>query len=140
MPRPAKTDLAKFKVMNDLGLTPNNIGKGTGFDPKTVRRYLTNEVYQDPEVQSIVARIKERELADLYLLGAKARKRLHELFDEGNTKVIETTAVMDRSFQQRQLLEGKPTANINFRGVLEEVDNSIRKVERELRELEEGGK
>jgi len=139
LPRPIKTDLARFKVMSDLGLTPNNIGKGTGFDPKTVRRYLSSEVYQDPEVQSIVARIKERELADLYLLGAKARKRLHELLDEGNTKVIETTAVMDRSFQQRQLLEGKPTANITFLSVLKEVDNSIRKVKEEMKMLEEGG-
>jgi len=56
--------------------------------------------------------IKEKEVSDLYLLGAKARKRLHELLDEGNTKTIETVALMDRSFQQRRLLEGQSTENI----------------------------
>ena len=56
--------------------------------------------------------IKEKEIADLYLLGAKARNRLHELIDEGNTKALETTAVMDRSFHLRRLLEGQSTENI----------------------------
>ena len=56
--------------------------------------------------------IKEREINDLYLLGAKARNRLHELVDEGKTKTIETVALMDRSFQQRRLLEGKSTENM----------------------------
>lgn len=56
--------------------------------------------------------IKEKEIADLYLLGAKARNRLHKLLGEGNTKTIEITAVMDRSFQQRRLLEGQSTENI----------------------------
>lgn len=55
--------------------------------------------------------IKELEIDDLYLLGAKARKRLHELLDQGDTKAIEITAVMDRSFQQRRLLEGQFTEN-----------------------------
>ncbi len=114
--KPKKTELARFKAMSDLGITPNAIGKKTGRDPKTVRKYLNSEVYLDPQIQQMVEIIKEKEVADLYLLGAKARKRLHELLDEGKTKVIETTAVMDRSFQQRNLLESGSGANRGIGG------------------------
>jgi hypothetical protein len=54
----------------------------------------------------------EAEVNDLISIGTKARKRLHQLLDEGKTKAIETTAVMDRSFQQRRLLEGNSSVNI----------------------------
>ena len=50
---------------------------------------------------------------DLYLLGAKGRQRLHELLDQGNSKMIETIALVDRTFQQRRLLEGQSTLNSN---------------------------
>ena len=108
---PTKTELARFKAMSDLGLTANAIGSKTDRDPKTVRKYLQSEVYNDPEITQLVDIIKEKEISDLYLLGAKARKRLHELLDDGNMKTIETVATMDRSFQQRRLLEGQSTAN-----------------------------
>ena len=77
-----------------------------------VRKYLQSEVYNDPEIMRMMDIIKEKEIAALYLLGAKARNRLHELMDEGKTKTIETVALMDRSFQQRRLLEGQSTENI----------------------------
>jgi len=109
---PTKTELAQYKAMSDLGLTPNAIAVRTNRDPKTVRKYLQSEVYNDPEIKRMIDVIKEKEVSDLYLLGAKARKRLHELLDEGNTKTIETVALMDRSFQQRRLLEGQSTENI----------------------------
>jgi len=109
---PTKKELAQFKAMNDLGLTPNAIAVRTKRDPKTIRKYLQSEVYNNPEIASMVDLIKERELNDLYLIGAKARNRLNELLDEGNTKPIETVAIMDRSFQQRRLLECKSTDNI----------------------------
>jgi hypothetical protein len=109
---PDKKELAQYKALNELGLTPNAIAKRTDRDGKTIRKYLQSDVYNDPEIASMVALIKEREINDLYLLGAKARNRLHELMDEGNTKTIETVALMDRSFQQRRLLEGKSTENL----------------------------
>ncbi|MDO9567596.1 MAG: hypothetical protein Q7J15_12780 [Candidatus Desulfaltia sp.] len=109
--KPTKKELAQFKALNDLGLTPNAIATRTDRDPKTVRKYLQSEVYSDPEITRMVDIIKEKEVKDLYLLGAKARNRLHELMDEGNTKTIETVALMDRSFQQRRLLEGQSTEN-----------------------------
>lgn len=109
---PTKKELARFKVMNDLGLTPNAIAKRTGRDPKTIRKYLISDAYADPDIGRMVDAIKEKEVADLYLLGAKARSRLHEHLDGGQTKVIETVALMDRAFQQRRLLEGQSTENI----------------------------
>ncbi len=90
--------------MNDLGLSPTAIAKRTGRSHNTVSKYLRSEVYSDPSISQLVERIKEKEIQDLYLLGGKARARLHELLDEGNTKVIETVALMDRTFQQRRLL------------------------------------
>lgn len=74
--------------------------------------------------------IEEKEIADPYLLVAKARNRLHELLDEGNTKAIETTAVMDRSFQQRRLLEGQSTENtVSVHAVIAAIKGYKQKVE-----------
>jgi len=110
--KPTKKELAQFKVMSDMGLTPNAIATQTGRDGKTVRKYLQSDVYDNnPEIQQMINTIKKNETDDLYLIGAKARKRIHELLDGGETKVIETVAVMDRSFQQRRLLEGQSTVN-----------------------------
>jgi len=101
--------------MADLGVTPNAIGKQVGRDPKTVRSYLQSPVYEtDPDLQAMIEQIKAHELKDLYLLGAKGRKRLHDLLDGGKTKMIETIALVDRTFQQRRLLEGGSTANIGL--------------------------
>ena len=133
--KPTKTELARFKVMSDLGLTPNAIGKKTGRDPKTVRKYLQSEVYNDPDIMQMVDIIKEKEIADLSLLGAKARYRLHELLDEGKTKTIETVAVMDRSFQQRRLLEDQSTENIMS---IHATVVAIKAMEKERREKESG--
>lgn len=109
---PTKKELAQYKAMNDMGLTPNAIAVRTKRDPKTIRKYLQSEVYNDPEIASMVDLIKTREINDLYLIGAKARSHIHKLLDEGNMKAIETVATMDRSFQQRRLLQGESTENI----------------------------
>ena len=116
--RPDKKEVARMKVLSDLGNTPSAIGKMMGRDGKTISRYLgVPENFQDPEVQALIAKIKEDEISDLYLLGAKAKSRLHELLDRGDSKMIETTAVLDRTFQQRRLLENLPTENITTRSV-----------------------
>lgn len=125
--KPDRKELARFKAMADLGLTPNAIGKQVGRDPKTVRYYLQSPVYQqDIELQAMIEQIKTRELEDLYLLGAKGRKRLHDLLDEGKTKMIETIALVDRTFQQRRLLEGGSTANVGILSkLIVAVDNEL---------------
>ena len=66
----------------------------------------------------MVELIKKRGLEDLYLLGAKGRHPLHDLLDEGKTKMIETIALVDRTFQQRRLLEGGTTAHV---GILDKI-------------------
>ena len=109
---PTKKELAQFKAMSDLGLTNHAIAIKTKRDPKTVKTWLQSPAYSDPEIASMVDLIKTREINDLYLIGAKARSHIHKLLDEGNMKAIETVATMDRSFQQRRLLQGESTENI----------------------------
>ncbi|MFN0118120.1 MAG: hypothetical protein ACKVQC_07520, partial [Elusimicrobiota bacterium] len=74
--RPTKHQLAKIKVWSDLGLTPNAIAQKVGKDPKTVRKYLNSEVFELKDIKELVLKIKEKELSDLNLLGAKGRYRL----------------------------------------------------------------
>ena len=102
-----------MKAMSDLGLSPTAIAEKLGRSHNTVIKYLDSDVYNDPTISLIVEKIRENEINDLYLLGAKGRKRLHELVDSGNSKMIETIALVDRVFQQRRLLEGKSTENIS---------------------------
>ena len=109
---PTKKELAHFKALSDLGLTNHAIAIKTKRDPKTVKTWLQSPAYNDPEIASMVDLIKTREINDLYLIGAKARSHIHKLLDEGNMKAIETVATMDRSFQQRRLLQGESTDNI----------------------------
>jgi hypothetical protein len=110
--KPTKKELAEIKVMAELGESPTSIANRIGRSHNTVLRYLRSEVYNDPAISQLVDRIRNAELADLYLLGAKGRHRLHELVDAGETKMIETIALVDRTFQQRRLLEGNSTQNI----------------------------
>ncbi len=111
---PTKTELANFKVLEEEGLSPNAIGKVAGRDPKTVRKWLQSDVYQnDPNVRELVEKIREKESEDLVLLGAKARERLHELIPK-ETKLIPLVALMDRSFQQVRLLQGKSNVNLDL--------------------------
>jgi hypothetical protein len=108
--RPNKKELARMKVMQDIGLSPTAISHRLGKSHHTVIKYLNDlSLFDDPTLREMIETIRDKEISDLYLLGAKARARLHQILDEGNTKTIETVAVMDRSFQQRRLLEGRAT-------------------------------
>src|SRR5262247_2173159 len=126
--RPNKKELAQMKVMSDLGHSPTAIAEKLGRSHNTVIKYLDSDVYNDPTISGIVEKLKENEINDLYLLGAKGRKRLHELVDRGDSKMIETIALVDRVFQQRRLLEGKSTENIGSitRLINESHEESIR--------------
>ena len=110
--KPNKKELAQMKVMSDLGASASAIAEKLGRSHHTVIKYLNSDVYGDPAIGIIIEKLKENEISDLYVLGAKGRKRLHELVDSGNSKMIETIALVDRVFQQRRLLEGKSTENI----------------------------
>ncbi len=103
-------------ALKETGFTINRVSKTLGWDFKTVQKYLRKELSQEERerLRELVERIREVELTDLTLIGAKARAHLHKLLDEGKMKPIETIAAMDRAFQQRRLLEGVSTQNISF--------------------------
>jgi len=61
--------------------------------------------------KEIVKEVEDTEVVDLSLLGAKARAKLTELI--GTMKPIELIALIDRTFQQRRLLQGKSTENVS---------------------------
>ena len=123
--RPTKKQLAEMKVANELGVTPTAIARQMGKSHHTVIKYLQSEVYNDPSITKLVDKIRENEVNDLYVLGAKGRSRLHELLDEGKSQMIPTIALVDRTFQQRRLLEGKSTSNISqLTRILEAVEAS----------------
>ncbi len=143
MPRekPQKTELARFKVMNDSGLSPNAIGKRTGRDPKTVRKYLASDVYFDPEINSLVNLLKEKEIEDLIIITGKTRAALNNYLDqvldgEKQPNPIAICAIQDRCFTQRQLLEGKPTENISVHSVVHNLQIELEKLQREIDELD----
>ena len=71
------------------------------------------------------------------MLGGKARARLHELLDEGKTRAIETTAIMDRCFQQRRLLGGESTHNIEAYHYVAKLNEHLEKLKGELKRLED---
>ena len=111
--KPTKKELATMKVMHEIGESPTAIARRLGRSHNTVIKYLESDVFNDPDIGELVERIRKKEVEDLYLLGAKGRQRLHELLDQGNSKMIETIALVDRTFQQRRLLEGQSTLNVN---------------------------
>ncbi len=113
--KPNKKELARMKVMSDLGVSPTAIAGKLGRSHHTVIKYLQSDVYTDPSIGEIIERIKEKETEDLYLLGAKARMNLHDQADAGKMRPIENIALMDRVFQQRRLLEGKSSVNIGLK-------------------------
>ncbi len=109
-----------MKIMSELGVSPTAIAEKMGRSHHTVIKYLQSDVYTDPSIGEIIERIKEKETQDLWLLGAKGRQRLHELLDEGKAQMIPTIALVDRTFQQRRLLEGKSTINLSLKSQLVE--------------------
>ena len=142
--KPDKVELARMKVMGNMGIAPTAIAKKIGRSHHLVIKYLSlPEKFEDMEVKTLVEKIRQNELHDLYLLGAKARRRLHELMDEGKTKTIETVALMDRSFQQRRLLEGQSTQNISYIELVIEKTKLLQEMKKleeqypELKELKE---
>ena len=101
-------------VLSQLGCSDREIGRQLKRSHRTIRRYLDSPALADPTVSKLVEKIREKELADLTLIGQKARMRIHEIFDTEKPQLIPAIAAMDRSFQQRQLLSGGATQNISL--------------------------
>lgn len=97
----------KLKSLLKLKLTGVEISKRLDISEATLYRYLNYLKLQEPKIKEI----DRVELTDLTLLGAKARMKLAERIED--MKPIELIALVDRSFQQRRLLQGKSTANVS---------------------------
>jgi predicted transcriptional regulator len=103
-----KFDPKKLKSLLAKNLTGKEVAKLVGISEATLYRY-TKHLKENKE---LVGHVADSELTDLTLLGAKARMRLEEKIMTMNP--IELIALMDRSFQQRRLLEGKSTQNVSI--------------------------
>ena len=114
--KPNKRELARMKVLSDMGESNRSIARQLGKGHGTIKKYLNSDVFTNaPEIDRMVEQIKDREVADLALLGARGRQHIHELLDEGKSTLIPLIALVDRTFQQRQLLTGKSTVNLNLK-------------------------
>jgi len=110
--RITKQEFAVIKASSELGKSAYQIQKETGISHNTVARYIKEqEAYNNPKMKEMVQEIKEKEILDLTVLNVRAKARLHEVAARMNP--IEAIALMDRSFQQLRLLEGKSTQNIS---------------------------
>jgi len=106
-----KREQALIKASTELGKSGYQIEKETGISHTTVGKYLKDqEAYSNPKMKEMVAQIKEHEILDLTVLNVRAKQRLHDVAERLNP--IEAIALMDRTFQQIRLLEGKSTTNI----------------------------
>jgi hypothetical protein len=111
--KPNKKELAEMKVRHEMGESPSAIAKDLGRSHHTTIKYLNSDVFTRPDMKEIVEQLRNKEIADLTVIGAKARQRIHDIFDNGKPALIPTVAAMDRTFQQRRLLEGKSTENVH---------------------------
>lgn len=108
--RLTKREVAQIHALKQLDKSDYEVGLIMGRSPHTVKAYMQSELFTDPKFISMVEEYKQKELIDLTAINIASRARIHELIPEMSP--IEAVAVMDRSFQQRRLLEGKSTENV----------------------------
>jgi len=106
--------------------------------------YITKSLYEKgheviaiDKNKDIVQKIKDAELNDLLLLNQKARSNLHKRFDEGSPNVIESTAVMDRTFNQTRLLQNQATQNIDIKSINQHYADTIKSIQERIAKLKE---
>lgn len=116
------TDAEKSAIlgMKAQGLTTTDIATRMDRSSVSIWKQLRNKTeeelmaaFSDPNVQAAIIELEKNELNDLATLGYKARRNLHKLADAGKMRPIENIALMDRAFQQKRLLQGKSTQNVN---------------------------
>ena len=82
--KPNRGELAWFRALRDLGYSPNKIGQMIKRDPKTVRKYLASDVYQDPDIKNLIEVIKRiREEGVTILLADQNLKFCKGVADRG---------------------------------------------------------
>ena len=132
-----KKELAFAKVMTELGHTPSAVAKVLGRSHHTIIVHL-QQTCDDPEVSKMVELIKRSELQELQTIGWKSRTILNDYLDriilgEKEANPISVTAILDRTFQQKRLLEGSATQRIDIHAVAESADD----LSKRLAELQE---
>ncbi len=106
-------------ALAELDFGMYEIGAMMSRSPHTIRKYVNNPIFTDPKFQELVEEYKQKELIDLTVLNIESRARLHDLVP--TMTPIEAIALMDKSFGQRRLLEGKSTENIfSLRAIITE--------------------
>src|SRR5678815_5210999 len=121
---PSKREQAQMLALSDLGLGTYEIGSIMQRSPHTIRKYCQSPMFTDPKFQALVEEYKSKELIDLTALNIESRARLHDLVP--TMTPIEAIALMDKSFTQRRLLEGKSTENIfSLRKIISEAHDAI---------------
>ena len=109
--KPPKREQAQMLALHEMGMSDYQVGAIMQRSPHTIKKYCESPMFTDPKFAKLVEEYKSKELIDLTSLTISARARLHDLVP--TMAPIEAIALMDRSFQQRRLLEGKSTENIS---------------------------
>jgi len=106
-------------ALRQLNLGTYQVGEIMGRSPHTIKKYCESPMFTDPAFQKLVEEYKSKELIDLTAMNISARARIHDLIP--TMTPIEAIATMDKSFQQRRLIEGKSTENIfSLRKIIED--------------------
>lgn len=108
--RPTKREIVQMNALKQLGKSAYSIGLSLGRSHHTIQKYINAPFLTDPKYAAMVEDYKQKEILDLTTLNIKSRARLHDLVE--TMTPLEATALMDRAFQQRRLLEGKSTENV----------------------------
>jgi len=131
-----KSKIIACGVLDDGVRSNREIGRTVGIDHHAVARYLNHPLLNDPDVQRQLAHHRKNEIVATDFLIAKGRQRLIEYLDQEVVQPIPVLAIVDRSFQQRQLLEAKPTS-INAWDKAQECMAEIAKLEKLKEALDE---
>jgi len=138
-----KKEKAYAHAMYASGHNPTKIASSLGRNNKTVSSTLQKKI-DDPDLLEMISLIKKSELSELHEVGYKARRILNEYLDavlrgDKEPNVISVTAVLDRTFQQRRLLEGEATVIFDAKASAAEIRASkarIAELEAELQYAE----
>jgi hypothetical protein len=121
---PTKREQAQMLALKQLGKSEYEIGMSLGRSHHTIAKYTQAPLFTDAKFQDMVEEYKTKEILDLTVLNISARARIHDLIP--TMTPIEAIACMDKSFQQRRLLEGKSTENIfSLRRIIEDAHKPV---------------
>lgn len=137
---PTKEEIAAMKVLEEAGYSMRAISRSLNRNFKTVKLYLHDhiELYEDPEIKKLIDKLREIEYDDLETLNFKAKRALHERFDKGvPPTIIEATAVMDRTWQQKEALRKEMGREIDPEKVMVKIADKKKEIEDLDVELEE---